>query len=139
MYAPHFIQIVLITRRSESALMGRSIALSVIFLMTVGGTGFALPDWVNIYDLYSTSSSGSLGFATDPDIHSASTMFSAMPNDGFGPPTASFQIQNGLFSVVQPHPALQFRDRWLFDYPSGSHRPHRQQHHGRQWARSVEY
>jgi hypothetical protein len=117
--------------------MGRNIALSVIFLM-IGGTGFALPDWVNIYDFYGIPSSGSFDPATDPDIHNASHMFSTMPKGGFGPPTASFQIQNRLFSVVQPHPALQFKDRWLFDYSSGSHHSHRQQHHRRQLARSVE-
>jgi hypothetical protein len=122
--------------------MGRNIALSVIFLM-IGGTGFALPDWVNIYDFYRIPSSGSLDPATataaDTDIHNASHMFSAVPKGGFGPPTASFQIQKRPFSVVQPNPALQFKDRWLFDYSSGSHRPHRQQHHRRQWVRGVEF
>jgi hypothetical protein len=94
--------------------MGPNIALSVIFLM-IGGTGFALPDWVNIYDFYRIPSSGSLDPATataaDTDIHNASHMFSTVPKGGFGPPTASFQIQNRLFSVVQPNPALQFKDR----------------------------
>jgi hypothetical protein len=124
--------------------MGRNIALSVIFLM-IGGTGFALPDWVNIYDFYGVPSSGSLDPATDTataadtDTHSASHVFSTVPEGGFGPPTASFQIQKRLFSVVQPNSALQFKDRWLFDYSSGSHPPHRQQHHRRQWARSVEF
>jgi hypothetical protein len=118
--------------------MGRNIALSVIFLM-IGGTGLALPDWVNIYDFYGTPSSGSLGPTTDTDIHNASHMSSAMPLGGFGPPTASFQIQNGFVSLVQPHATLQFKDRWLFDYSSGSHHPHHQQHHRRQWVRSVEH
>jgi hypothetical protein len=116
--------------------MGRNIALSVIFLM-IGGTGFALPDWVDIYDFYRIPSSGALDLATDTGIHNASHMFSTMPNGGFGPPTAPFQIHNRLFSAVQPHPALQFKDRWLFDYSSGSHHPHRQQHHRRQWVRSA--
>jgi hypothetical protein len=40
--------------------MGRNTALSVIFLIMMGGTGFALPDWVNIYDFYGAPSSGSL-------------------------------------------------------------------------------
>ena len=139
MYAPHFIQIVLITRRNHRALMGRNIALPVIFLMIIGGTGFALPDWVNIYDFYGTPSSGSLGPTTNTDIHNDSHMFSTMPLGGFGPPATSFQIQDGLFSVVQPHPVLQFKDRWLFDYSPGSHHPHRQQHHRRRWVRSVEH
>ena len=39
--------------------MGR-FTLSVIFLMLVGGTGFALPDWINIYDFYGSPSSGYL-------------------------------------------------------------------------------
>jgi hypothetical protein len=118
--------------------MGRNIALSVIFLM-IGGTGLALPDWVNIYDFYGSPSSGSLGPTTDTDIHNANHKLSTMPLGGFGPPTASFQIQNRLFSVVQPHPALQFKDRWLFDYSSGSHHPHHPQHHRRQWVHSVEH
>jgi len=113
--------------------MGRTIVLSVIFLMLIGGRGFALPDWVNIDNFYSTPSSGSLGPTTDTEIHNA-TGFSSMPNGGFEPPTASFQIQNGIFSVAQPRPTLQFKDRWLFDYASGWRRPHRQQHHRRRWV-----
>src|SRR5690348_9916514 len=128
MYAPHSIQIDLITRRNASALVGRNIALSVVILMTMGGTAFALPDWV---DFYGTPSSGSLDASAGADIHDASHFFSSVPNGGFGPPTGSFQLR---FSVVQPHPTLQFKDRWLFDYVSGPHHPHRQQHHRRLWV-----
>jgi hypothetical protein len=117
--------------------MGRNIALSVFFLMIMGGKGFAFADRFDIYDFYGTPSSGSLGTTTDDDIHNASRLFGAMPSGGFGPPTASFAIENGHFSIVQPHPALQFKDRWLFDYASGSHHPHRQQHHRRLWLRSA--
>lgn len=114
--------------------MGRNIALSVIILMTMGGTGFALPDWT---DFYGAPSSGFLDVGTEADIHNASHLFDAMPNGGFGPPTASFQIQSVGFSVVQPQPTLQFKDRWLFDYALGPHHRHRQQHQRRLWARSA--
>ena len=40
--------------------MGRNFILSVIFLMLFGGTGLALPDWINFYDFYGSPSSGSL-------------------------------------------------------------------------------
>ncbi len=110
--------------------MGRNIALSLIILLTKGATGFAVPAWT---DFYGTPSSGSLDVNTDADIHNASHFFDAVPNGGFGPPTSSFQPENVHFSVVQPLPALQFRERWLFDYASGSHHPHRQQHHRQLW------
>jgi hypothetical protein len=105
--------------------------------MIMGGAGFALPDWIGIYDLYGSPSSGALATTADADIHNASRWFGAMPNGGFGPPTTSFQIQNGHVSVVEPRPALQFKDRWLFDYASGAHHPHHQQHHRRLWVRSA--
>jgi hypothetical protein len=117
--------------------MGRIILLSVSLLLTLGGTSFALPESMSIDGLYDMPSSGALAATIDTDIHDASPMFRVVPNGGFGPPTASFQIQNGHFSAVQPHPALQFKDRWLFDYASGSHHPHHQQHHRRPWVRSV--
>jgi hypothetical protein len=81
--------------------MGRSIVLSVL-LMLAGGTGFARPDWIDIYDLYGTPSSGSLGLTSGANIHNAGML---------------------------PHPALQFKDRWLFDYAPSSRHPHRQHHH----------
>jgi hypothetical protein len=118
--------------------MGRIILLSVTYLLMLGGTSFALPESVNIYGFYDAPSSGALAAATDADIHNASPIFRVVPKGGFGPPTASFQVQNGRFPVVEPQPALQFRDRWLFDYASGSHRPHHQQHRRRPWVRSVE-
>jgi hypothetical protein len=118
--------------------VGRIILLSVSLLLVLRGTSVALPESVNIYGLYDTPSSGALAATTNSDIRDASPMFRIAPNGGFGPPTASFQIQNDHFSVVQPHPALQFKDRWLFDYASGSHHPHHQQHHKRPWVRSVE-
>jgi len=68
-------------------------------------------------------------------------MFRVVPKGGFGPSTASFQIQNGRFSASKPRSKLQFKERWLFDYASGSHHPRHQQHqqhHRRSWARSVE-
>lgn len=114
--------------------MGRNIALSVIILMTIGGTGFALPDCI---DCYGTPSSGSLDVSAGADIENASHFFGVVPSGGFGPPTASFQLQNVRFSVVQPHPSLQFKDRWLFDYASRPHHAHRQQHHRRLWVRSA--
>lgn len=116
--------------------MGRNTALSVVVLVMVGGTGFALPDWINIYDFYGAPSSGALGATADADIHNVSGTFSTMPKGGFGPPATAFKIQSRVYSVVQPHPALRFNDRWLFDYASGSHHPH--QHHRRRWARSPE-
>jgi hypothetical protein len=62
--------------------MGRNFILSVIFLMLFGGTGLALPDWINFYDFYGSPSSGSLApSAADTDIS----------------------------SVNQPHRALQFK------------------------------
>lgn len=134
MYAPHSIQIVLTIGPDARAQMGRNTALSVIFLIMMGGTGFALPDWVNIYDFYGAPSSGSLDATTGADIHNVSGAFSTMPKGGFGPPVTSFEIHNRVFSVVQPHPTLQFKDRWLFDYVSGSH--HQQRHHRRRWAPS---
>jgi hypothetical protein len=93
--------------------MVRNVVLLVIFLLLIGGTDFAGADRV-IYDFYDAPSSGSLGLMTDTGIHNASPFVSAMPAGGFGPPTVSFQIQNGLSSAVQAHPALQFKDRWLF-------------------------
>jgi hypothetical protein len=119
--------------------MVRNVVLPVIFLILIGGTDFAGADRVNLYDFYDAPSSGSLGLVTDTGIHNASRFVSAMPAGGFGPPTVSFQIQNGVSSAVQAHPALQFKDRWLFDYSSGSHQLHHQQHHRRRWVRSVEY
>jgi hypothetical protein len=75
--------------------MGRYFTLSVIFLMLVGGTGFALPDWINIYDFYGSPSSGSLGpSAADTNIRNATT---------------SFQNRDSSSSVNQPHNALQFK------------------------------
>jgi hypothetical protein len=89
--------------------MGR-FTLSVIFLMLVGGTGFALPDWINIYDFYGSPSSGSLGpSAADTDISNASRVFRPMPDGGFGPSTTSFQNRDSFSSVNQPHTALQFK------------------------------
>jgi len=98
--------------------MGR-FTLSVIFLMLVGGTGFALPDWINIYDFYGSPSSGSFApAAADIDINNASRVFRPMPDGGFGPSTASF--------FHQPHSALQFRgvvllngaNKYFFGSPS---------------------
>lgn len=116
--------------------MGRNTALSVLFLIVMGGTGFALPDWVDAYDFYGAPSSGSLGATADAAIHNVSGPFGTIPKGGFGPPAAAFKDQNGVFSVDQPHPALQFNDRWLFDYASGSHHPH--PHHKRRSAHSPE-
>jgi|SRR5690349_10781257 hypothetical protein len=109
--------------------MGRIILLSAASVLIFGGTSFALPESASIDNFYGTPSSGALAATTD--VHDASPMFRVDPNSGFGPPTASFQIQNGHFSVIQPHPALQFKDRWLFDYASGAHHPRHQQHHRR--------
>jgi hypothetical protein len=117
--------------------MGRSIVLSVTFLMMLGGTGSALSGSMDIYDFYDAPGSGALAATTGTDIQNASPMFRVAPKGGFGPPTASFQF-NGHFSVVQPHPAVQFKDHWLFDYASGSHHPRHQQHRRRPWLRSVE-
>ena len=117
--------------------MSRGIALSVILLMTMGGTGFALPDW-DIYDFYDAPGSGSLDPTLGADIHNASPISSMTPHGGFGPPTAFFQIHKGVSSAVQSHPALQFKDRWLFDFASAARHPRRQQHHRRQWVRSLE-
>jgi hypothetical protein len=90
--------------------MGRCFTLSVIFLMLVGGTGFALPDWINIYDFCGSPSSGSLGpSAADTNISNASRVFTPMPDRGFGPPTISFQNRDSYSSVNQPHNALQFK------------------------------
>jgi hypothetical protein len=135
MYAPHFYKSFSLRDEIKRALVGRSIVLSV-FLMIVGGTGFALPDWIDVYDFYGTPSSGSLGPTTEADVHAG--MFSPMPNGGFGPPTASFQMQNVGLPVVQPHPALGFKNRWLFDY-AGSHHLHRQHHHRRRWVVSFHW
>jgi hypothetical protein len=118
--------------------MGRIILLSVASLLILRGTGFARPESAGTDDFYGTPSSGALAATTDADVRDVSPMFRVMPNGGFGPPTASFKNQNGHFSVVEPHPALQFKDRWLFDYALGSHHPRHQQHHRRPWARSVE-
>jgi hypothetical protein len=60
--------------------MGRNFTLSVMFLMLFGGTGFALPDWINFYDFCGSPSSGSLV------------------------PSAA-----GISSVSQPHSSLQFK------------------------------
>ena len=124
--------------------MDRIIMLSATFLMMLGGTSSALPESVNIYDFYDAPSSGALAATTGTDIHNANPMFRVVPKGGFGPSTASFQIQNGRFSASKPRSTLQFKERWLFDYASGSHRPrhqhhqHHQQHHRRSWARSVD-
>ena len=118
--------------------MGRIILLSVASLLILGGTSFALPESASIDGFYGTPSSGALAAPTDTDVHDASPMFRVVPNGGFGPPTNSFKNPNGRFSVVQPHPALQFKDRWLFDYASGSHHARHQQHHRRPWVSSVQ-
>jgi len=117
--------------------MGRIILLSVASLLIFGGTSFARPESASIADFYGTPSSGVLAATTDTDVHDATPMLRVMPNGGFGPPTASFKNQNGHFSVVQPRPALHFKDRWLFDYASGSHHAHHQQHHRRPRARTA--
>jgi len=118
--------------------MGRIILLSVTLLLMLGGTSFALPESANLYDFYGTPGSGALAATTSADIHNASPMSRVLPAGGFGPPTASFKIQSGHFSVTTPHPAVQFKDHWLFDYASGSHHSHHQQHRRRPWVRSVE-
>lgn len=105
--------------------MGRYFTLSVIFLMLVGGTGFALPDWINIYDFYGSPSSGSLGpNAADTNISNASRVFTPMPDRGFGPATTSFQNRDSFSSVSQTHATLQLKDRWLFDFLPGGHPRH---------------
>jgi hypothetical protein len=118
--------------------MSRTILLSAASLLVFGETSLALPGLVSIDDFYGTPSSGALAASTNTEVRDANPMFRVAPNGGFGPPTSSFKNQNGYFSVVQPHPALQFKDRWLFDYASGSHHPHHQQHHKRPRVRSVE-
>jgi hypothetical protein len=88
--------------------MGRFM-LSVIFLMLVGGTGFALPDWINIYDFYGSPSSGSLAASAHTDMSNDSRVFSPMPEGGFGPSTISFQNRDSASWVGQPHTVLQFK------------------------------
>jgi hypothetical protein len=88
--------------------MGRFM-LSVIFLMLVGGTGFALPDWINIYDFYGSPSSGSLAASAHTDMSNASGVFRSMPDGGFGPSTISFQNRDSASWVGQPHTVLQFK------------------------------
>ena len=117
--------------------MGLIILLSVASLLILGGTGFAGPESASTDDFYGTPSSGALAATSDTDVHDVSPMFRIVPKGGFGPPIVSFKNQNGHFSVVEPHPALQFKERWLFDYASGSHHPRHQQHHRRPWVRSV--
>jgi len=121
-----------------SASVSRGIALSVILLMTMGGKGFALSDWLDVYDFYDAPGSGALDAASDADIRNASPISSTAPRGGFGPPIGSFNIHNSVSSLVQPHPALQFKDRWQLDFASAVHHPHHQQHHRRQWGRSIE-
>jgi hypothetical protein len=95
--------------RLRGPLMGR-FTLSMIFLMLVGGTGFALPDWINIYDLYGSPSSGSLApTAAGIDIGNGSRVFRPVPDGGFGSSTTSFQNRDSFSSVNQPHNTLQFR------------------------------
>jgi hypothetical protein len=115
--------------------VGRIVKLSVVALMIAGGTGMAFSNWSN-YDFYSGPSSGSLSATlTSTDIASASFGFNPMPDDGFGPPTTSFQNSYSLVSAFKTQTALKFKDRWSFDYGTGH--PHRQQnyasrrHHGR--------
>jgi hypothetical protein len=88
--------------------MGR-FTLSVIFLL-IGGTGFALPDWINIYDFYGSPSSGSLApSAAHTDMSNDSHLFRSMLDGEFGPSTISVQNRDSFSSVGQPHTALQFR------------------------------
>jgi hypothetical protein len=85
--------------------MGR-FTLSVIFLMLIGGTGFALPDWINIYDFYGTASSHSLvPNAAHTDMSNGSGVFRPMPDGGLGPSPISFQNRDRLSSASQ----LQFK------------------------------
>lgn len=116
--------------------MGRIVKLSVVALVIAGGTGMAFPNWSN-YDFYSGPSSGSLSATlTSSNIASASFGFNPMPDDGFGPPTTSFQNLHNLLWAFKTQTVLKFKDRWSFDYGTGGH-PHRQQkdasrrHHGR--------
>jgi hypothetical protein len=89
--------------------MGR-FTLSVIFLMLVGGTGFALPDWINIYDFYGSPSSDSLApSAAHADMSNVSRVFRPMPDCELGPSTNAFQNRDSFASVGQPHTAFQFR------------------------------
>ena len=116
-------------RRNERPQVGRIITLSVAVLMTIGGTGIALPDWPNNYDFYNAPSSGSVGPAPpSTDVGSASLGFGLVPDDRFGPSTVSFQNPDSFSEVDQKHTDLQFNDRWLFDYWTGGH-PHRRQNH----------
>lgn len=104
--------------------MGRIVKLSVLALMIAGGTGMAFPNWSN-YDLFSGPSSGSLSATlTSTDIASASFGFNPIPDDGFGPPTTSFQNSYSFLWAFKTQAVLKFKDRWPFDY--GGH-PHRQQ------------
>jgi hypothetical protein len=64
--------------------MGRNFMLSVIFLMLAGGTGFALPDWIDIYNFYGNPS------AADTHV--------------FRP------LRDSFASVNQPHTVLQLRE-----------------------------
>jgi hypothetical protein len=89
--------------------MGR-FTLFLIVLILIGGTGFALPDWINIYDFCGSPSSGSHApSAADTDVSSASRVFRPMPDGGFGPSTTSFQNRDSFSTVNQPHTALQFK------------------------------
>jgi hypothetical protein len=79
--------------------MGR-FTLSVIFLTLVGGSGFTVPNWINIYDLYS----GSLALtAADINISNASRVFRPIPDGEFGPSTTSFQSALQFKGVVLPN------------------------------------
>ena len=83
--------------------------LSVIFLMLVGGTGFALPDWISIYDFYGSPSAGSLAASAHTDMSNDSRVFSPMPEGGFGPSTISFQNRDSASWAGQPHTVSQFK------------------------------
>jgi hypothetical protein len=93
--------------------MGRFM-LSVIFLMLVGGTGFALPDWISIYDFYGGSLAPS---AARTDMSNASRAFRPMLDGESGPSASSFQNRDSFSSMSQPHTASQFRGVVL---PNGS-------------------
>jgi hypothetical protein len=89
--------------------MGR-FTLFLIFLILVGGTGFALPDWINISDFYgSPSSSSHAPSEAGTVISDARRVFRPMTDAGFGSSTTFFQNWDSFSTVNQLHTALQFR------------------------------
>jgi len=111
--------------------MGRIVTLSVSVVLTLVGTGVAVSNWTNNYDLYNTPSSASLGpIMTSTSLGGVGLGFGPAPVGGFGPSTASFRIPDSASGIVQTPTTLKFSDRWLFDTWTGGPPRRRRNHAG---------